>query len=453
MDASQLYWLTATDAARALRDGAISSEQLVEACLARIRETEPRVQAWQYLDPAHALAQARALDERHRQGEAPGSLHGIPVGIKDIVDTSDMPTEDGTVLHAGRAPDLDAAVVALLRAAGAVILGKTVTTECATYTPGKTRNPHNPEHTPGGSSSGSAAAVAAGMVPLALGSQTNGSVIRPASFCGVYGFKPTHGLIPRTGILKLSRTLDHVGVFARTIDDIALVAEQLVGHDEGDPDTRPRARPPYREVAAQEPPLPPLLAFVKGPAWERAAEETRQAFAELVAELGDRVVEVALPEAAQRALEWHRTIMEAEMAANLDLEWEKGRDRLSETLRGQLARGREVRALDYQQALARIPLLNEGFSELFTHYDAILTPAAAGTAPKGLSATGDPSFCTLWTLCGMPAISLPLMEGENGLPLGAQLVGPRHGDARLLRTASWLAARVQGHPASIGGAS
>jgi len=451
MDASQLYWLSATDAARALRDGAISSEQLVEACLARIREIEPRVQAWQHLDPAHALAQARALDERHRHGEAPGPLHGIPIGIKDIIDTADMPTEDGTVLHAGRTPERDAAVVALLRAAGAVILGKTVTTECATYTPGKTRNPHNPEHTPGGSSSGSAAAVAAGMVPVALGSQTNGSVIRPAAFCGVYGFKPTHGLVPRTGILKLSRTLDHVGVFARTIEDIALVAEQLVGRDEGDPDTQPRARPPYREVAAQEPPLPPLLAFVKGPVWERAEEETKQAFAELVAELGDRVVEVALPETAQRALDWHRTIMEAEMGANLDLEWEKGRDRLSESLRSQLARGREVRALDYQKALARVPLLNEGFAELFANYDAILTPAAPGTAPKGLGATGDPAFCTLWTLCGMPAVSLPLMQGENGLPLGVQLVGPRHGDARLLRTASWLVGQVEGNRESTGG--
>ncbi len=451
MDASQLNWLSATDAARAVRHGAMSAEQLVAACLARIRESEPQVQAWQYLDPEHALAQARALDERHRQGESAGPLHGVPVGVKDIIDTGDMPTEDGTELHAGRAPERDAAVVAMLRAAGAVILGKTVTTECATYTPGKTRNPHNPGHTPGGSSSGSAAAVAAGMVPLALGSQTNGSVIRPAAFCGVYGFKPTHGLIPRSGILKLSRTLDHVGVFARTLEDVALVAEQLVGCDEDDPDTRPRARPPYREAVAQEPPLPPLLAFVKGPAWDRADEETVQAFAELASELGDRVTEVALPGAAQRALDWHRTIMEAEMAANLDLEWEKGRDRLSESLRGQLARGREVRALDYQTALARIPLLNEGFAELFAKYDAILTPAAPGTAPKGLGATGDPAFCTLWTLCGMPAVSLPLMEGENGLPLGVQLVGPRHGDARLLRTARWLASQVEGDRDANGG--
>ncbi len=442
MDAGRLEWLSASDAARAIAAGAFSSEQLVEACLARIRAAEPEVQAWQFLDPEHALVQARARDLDHKEGRSTGPLHGVPVGIKDIIDTADMPTEDGTVLHAGRTPDRDAAVVAMLRAAGAVILGKTVTTECAYFHPGKTRNPHDPAHTPGGSSSGSAAAVAAGMVPLALGSQTNGSVIRPAAFCGVYGFKPTHGLIPRTGVMKLSRTLDHVGVFARTIEDIALIAEQLVGCDEGDPDTRPRARAPFCEIVAQEPPLPPMLAFVKGPAWGRAEEETKQAFAELVAELGDRVVEVELPGITQRALEWHRSIMQAEMAANLDMEWEKGRDRLSASLREQLARGREVIALDYQVALARIPILVEGFSEIFERCDAILTPAAPGTAPKGLDSTGDPSFCTLWTLLGMPALSLPLIRGESGLPMGLQLVGPRHGDARLLRTARWLAARI-----------
>jgi Asp-tRNA(Asn)/Glu-tRNA(Gln) amidotransferase A subunit family amidase len=443
MDASQLNWLSAADAARAIRDGAISAEQLVQACLARVREVDGQVQAWQYLDPEHALAQARARDQDRREGRPAGPLHGVPVGIKDIIDTADMPTEDGTALHAGRTPDRDAAVVSMLRAAGAVIMGKTVTTECATYTPGKTRNPHNPAHTPGGSSSGSAAAVAAGMVPLALGSQTNGSVLRPASFCGVYGFKPTHGLIPRSGIMKLSRALDHVGVFARSLEDVALACEQLAGYDEADLDTRPRPRPPFVQTVSQEPPLPPLLAFVKGPAWDRATAETREAFAELAAALGDRVEEVELPASSANALAWHQTIMEAEMAANLDLEWEQGRDRLSESLRLQLARGRETPALEYQKALARIPLLNEAFAEIFMRYSAILTPAAAGTAPLGLQATGDPAFCTLWTLCGMPAISLPLMRGANGLPLGAQLVGPRGDDARLLCNARWLAAQVE----------
>ena len=444
MDAFRLNWLNASDAARSIREGAISAEQLVEACLARVHEVEDKIQAWHFLDPDHALAQARACDQDRREGKPSGPLHGVPVGIKDIIDTMDMPTEDGTVLHAGRTPAHDATVVELLRAAGAVILGKTVTTECATYAPGKTRNPHNPEHTPGGSSSGSAAAVAAGMVPLALGSQTNGSVIRPAAYCGVYGFKPTHGLISRHGVLRLSRTLDQIGVFARTIEDIALGCEVLVGGDRRDPDTRMSARISFRKIAAEEPPLPPLIAFIETPLWERTEEDTREAFSELIEVLGDRVVEVDLPAEALNALELHRLIMEAEMAAALVEEYNRGRERLSESLRVQLERGRAISAFDYQSARARIPLVNEGFTELFERCDAILTPAAAGTAPKGLASTGDPAFCTLWTLCGMPAISLPLMQGENGLPLGVQLVGSRHGDARLLRTARWLVTHVTG---------
>jgi Asp-tRNA(Asn)/Glu-tRNA(Gln) amidotransferase A subunit family amidase len=443
MELTNLHLLSASEAARLIRGGTISSEELVEACLARIREVDGDVQAWAFLDPDYALAQARKADELRLSGQPTGPLHGVPIAIKDIVDTADMPTENGSVLYAGRAPSRDATVVARLRAAGAVIMGKTVTTEFAYFSPGKTRNPHNPKHTPGGSSSGSAAAVAAEMVPLALGSQTNGSTIRPAAFCGVIGFKPTHGLIPRQGILVLSRTLDHVGLFARSIDDIALLAAQLVGYDERDLDTRPRARIPFIEVAAEEPPLPPMFAFVKTPYWERVDEDTKEGFAELVAQLGERVEEVELLPSAVEAWGLHRTIMESEMAANLEREWDKGRDRLSEQLLTQLERGRNVRALDYQRALSRIAPIHESFVELFEQrYDAILTPAASGAAPEGLSSTGDPVFCTLWTLCGMPAISLPLLQSANGLPLGVQLVGPRNGDARLLRTARWLAAQV-----------
>ncbi len=438
-----LHRLDLIGAAQRLREGRLTSEAYTSALLERIRAVEPRIEAWAFLDPDHALAQARAADELRLSGRPVGPLHGVPVGVKDIFDTADMPTEFGSPLYAGRTPSRDATVVSMLRAAGAVILGKTVTTEFATYTPGKTRNPQNPEHTPGGSSSGSAAAVAAGMVPLALGSQTNGSTIRPASFCGVYGFKPTHGLIPRHGMLAISRTLDHVGLFARTIEDVALLMEQLAGYDESDPDTRPRARIPFVEVAAEEPPLDPMLAFVKTPYWERADEETKAGFGELIEHLGDRVEEVDLIPSAAEAWEWHRTIMEAEMAANLEREWERGRDRLSPSLRAQLERGRAVSALDYQRAVSRIRPTHESFLELFEQrYDAILTPAAPGTAPKGLASTGDPSFCTLWTLCGMPAVSLPLMQGENGLPIGVQLAGPRNGDARLLRTARWLTAKV-----------
>jgi len=442
MDLNALQGLSATDAARGIRDGLFDSEQLVQACLERIRQTEPDVQAWHYLDEAHALAQARARDADRREGRTTGPLHGVPVGLKDIIDTLDMPTEDGCVLHAGRTPSHDATVVAMLRAAGAVILGKTVTTELATYAPGKTRNPHDASRSPGGSSSGSAAAVAAGMVPLALGTQTNGSVIRPASFCGVYGFKPTQGLIPRHGILRISASLDSVGFFARTLDDIALLSEQLCGHDERDPATRPRARIPFARVMAEEPPFAPRYALVKSPMWARADGSTHEAFAEVADVLGAQCEESNLGESLRAAWDWHRTIMEAEMAFNLEQEWSRGREQLSAPLRQQLERGREVRALDYQQALARIPQLLAGFDELFGRYDAIITPATPGSAPL-LDSTGDPVFCTLWSLCGMPALNLPLLHGPDDLPLGLQLVGRRGDDARLLRSAHWLVGRLQ----------
>jgi Asp-tRNA(Asn)/Glu-tRNA(Gln) amidotransferase A subunit family amidase len=445
MDLTSLHALSAGDAARLVRDGLVSSLELVEACLARVRARDGEIQAWAFLDPAHALAQARAADEWRLGGRLLGPLHGVPVGVKDIFDTFDMPTENGSVLHDGRTPSRDATAVAMLRAAGAVIMGKTVTTEFACGASGKTRNPHDPAHTPGGSSSGSAAAVAAGMVPLALGSQTAGSTIRPASYCGVFGFKPTHGLIPRHGMFRISRTLDHVGLFARSIEDVALLAEQLVGYDERDPDSRPRARTPYGKAADEEPPLPPMFAFVKTPHWDRVDGDAKEAFGELVDRLGDRVEELELSGATVDAYEWHRIIMEAELAANLEHEWTRGSDRLSDMLRERIGRGRTVPALDYLRALGSIPDLQDGFAELFSQrYDAILTPASTGTAPEGLASTGDRSFCTLWTLCGMPALSVPLMQGAKDLPLGVQLVGPPHGDGRLLRTARWLVSELAG---------
>jgi Asp-tRNA(Asn)/Glu-tRNA(Gln) amidotransferase A subunit family amidase len=337
----------------------------------------------------------------------------------------------------------DAALVRMLRAAGAIVFGKSVTTELATYSPGKTRNPHNPSHTPGGSSSGSAAAVAAGMVPLAVGTQTNGSVIRPSAFCGVFGFKPSYGVIPRTGVLNQSRALDTVGVMARSVADVALIMESIAGHDEGDPATRPVARPPFVQVAGAEPPLAPSLAFIRTPMWERVDADTQSTFDELTEDLADRVEERTLPERVRAAWDWHRTIMEADIASSYALEYERGADQLTAPLRGQIERGREIRAVDYLYALAQVPRLAAGFDEVFERFDAILTAAAPGAAPYGLESTGDPAFCTLWTLCGMPAITLPLALASNGLPIGIQLVGRRGDDARLLRTANWLVRRAQ----------
>ncbi len=423
----------ALELARGLRDGGISAEALALRCLERIAATDPAIEAWAFLDPQLVIAQARDADRRRAEGRPCGPLHGLPVGIKDIIDTADMPTENGTVLHAGRRPAADAALVARLRAAGAVIMGKTVTTELATYAPGKTRNPHHPGHTPGGSSSGSAAAVAAGMVPLAVGTQTNGSVLRPAAFCGVWGYKPTAGLIPRDGVLRQSQTFDQVGVFAGNVVDLALLAETLCDA---------RGRPELLAAVTGPGPSRPRIALVRTLQWPRVEAHARAAIEALAAGIG--AAECGMPAAAAPAWDWHRCVMEAEIAENFAAEWAQGRERLSVSLQGQIERGLAVAAADYREALAQIPEVNAAFEPVFEQYDAILTPAVAGEAPRGLGSTGDPAFCTLWTFCGMPALSLPLLRGPAGLPLGVQLVAPRGGDARLLRAARWLAENFSG---------
>jgi Asp-tRNA(Asn)/Glu-tRNA(Gln) amidotransferase A subunit family amidase len=430
--------LSLVEAAQDIREGRITSSELVQDCLTRIAEVDGRIEAWTFLDREYAIRQAKAADEHRKQGKALGPLHGVPVGVKDIFDTSDMPTEFGSPLWAGRTPRRDAVAVAQLRSAGAVVMGKTVTTEYAYLHPGKTRNPHDPERTPGGSSSGSAAAVASFMVPGAIGSQTNGSVIRPASFCGVVGFKPTHGLIARSGALLLSRALDHVGVFARSVADAALLAETLAGFDEEDPDTRAIARPPLASVAVSEPPLPPRFAFVRTPVWSNAEPVTLEAFAELVGTLGEAASEVELGPTFERAIEMHRTIMEVEMAHNLRRDYEQGAAKLSQALCKLIERGRTYPAVDYTRALASSALLYDSLDPVFDEYDAILTPAAPGPAPRGLGSTGNPVFCSMWTLLGTPAVTLPLLHSEEDMPIGVQLVARRGNDARLLRTANWL---------------
>ncbi len=434
--------LGAVEAAEKIRQGRISSEQVVRSCLEQIMRHEEAVQAWAHLDQEYALHQAREADRALLQGRFLGPMHGVPVGIKDIIDTKDFPTENGTVLHAGRRPQYDATLVTRLKEAGAVIIGKTVTTELAVYSPGKTRNPHNYDHTPGGSSSGSAAAVACGMIPVAVGTQTNGSMIRPASFCGVFGYKPTFGAISRHLVLRQSGPLDQIGVFGRSIEDVALLAEVIIGYDENDPDSRQETTPNLVGSQAEDPLIPPKLAFVKTPVWLQADEFTRSSFEELAAELGGSATEVTLPQIFEQAHEQHRSIMEADLARSFAREFREGADKLSDMLKEMIERGQSVMAEDYNNAVSARDIYLSSFDNIFESHDAILTPATVGEAPAGLDNTGSPTFCTIWTLCGLPAITIPLLQGENGLPLGVQLVGPRGDDAGLLRTARWLFNRL-----------
>jgi Asp-tRNA(Asn)/Glu-tRNA(Gln) amidotransferase A subunit family amidase len=441
MPDTQLAGLTAIEAVARIAAGDVSAEDYVGACLARIAASDDKVRAFVHLDPQDALRQARARDEERRNGKALGPLHGVPVAIKDIFDTANYPTECGSALFKGRQPARDCTAVARLREAGAVIIGKTVTTECAYFHPGPTRNPHDLERTPGGSSSGSAAAVAAGMVPLAVGSQTNGSVIRPASFCGVYGIKPTHGTISRHGALILSKALDHVGVFARTLPDAALILAALAGYDENDSDTRPLAAPKYLETLQEVPPQPPRLAFVRTPMWDKADAETREAFEALAKRLEDCVAAVDLPDAYAAAWDDQRVIMYTDMAHNFGALVVRGGEASSQQLRDLVAEGSRTNALRYLAARDNAPVYTAGLNEIFKRFDAILTPSTPGIAPRGM-ATGNPVFNTLWSLTGLPAVTLPLLSGEGGMPIGVQLVGAAGDDARLLRTANWLVGRL-----------
>ena len=425
-----------------LASGTLRAVELVRACLARIAELEPRIGAWAWIDDGYALAQAERLDQWRQSGRSLGPLHGLPVGLKDIIDTKGIPTENGTPIDAGRVPAEDAWIVARLRAAGAIILGKTVTTECAFMHPGRTRNPHNLNHTPGGSSQGSAAAVAAGMVPLAIGTQTGGSVIRPAAFCGIVGMKPSFGMIPRTGILMQSPTLDTVGVFGRSVADCALLAEALAGHDPVDRATQPLPAPRLLDTALAQPPVKPVFAFLKPPGWDRADPQTTAAMQELAIFLDDQCFDVTIPGLEDAAV-IRRRINVAEMAKCYYAMERRGRDRMSDVLQAALDEGKAVLARDYIAALDWPMVLNAGMAQIFARCDAILCPAAPGPAPTGLDDTGDPIFNGLWTLTGMPAVTLPVFQSENGLPMGIQLVGRRGDDARLLRTARWLAAHLE----------
>jgi Asp-tRNA(Asn)/Glu-tRNA(Gln) amidotransferase A subunit family amidase len=434
---TDLARLTATAAQNLLATGDITSEQLVKACLDRIAAREPQVKAFAYLDPDNALAQARAADVARRSGKGVGPLHGLPVGIKDIIDTADMPTQNGCAFFKGRQPSQDAACVTLLREAGAIIIGKTVTTEMASSPPNKTCNPHNLGHTPGGSSSGSAAGVADFMFPLALGTQTGGSVIRPASFCGIYALKPTFGLIPRSGVTMQSHTLDTVGVYGRCVEDLALIADALSAQDPDDPGSYPRSRPNLMQAATEKVPVKPLFAYVKTPNWHLVDKIAQEAFAELVAELGAQAQELDMP-SLETVIANHGIVQAAENAAYYGRLADTAGDAITPALRARIDAGRKITAEAYIKAANAREAASRDIDMMLASYTAILTPASTGPAPKTLASTGNPIFNSPWTFLGQPCVNLPLMEAD-GLPIGVQLVGPRRDDGRLLRTARWLA--------------
>jgi Asp-tRNA(Asn)/Glu-tRNA(Gln) amidotransferase A subunit family amidase len=430
--------LTAQKIAELIQSGSINAETLSTLFLDYTEATDKAIHAFAYLDRDSVLMQARLLDEGRARGGDIGRLSGVPIAVKDAFDTFDMPAEYGSKSLAGRQPRWDATAVKKLREAGAVVFGKTKMPDFCLGQAADTCNPHNFEHTPGGSSSGSAAAVAAGMVPVAIGSQTAGSVIRPASFCGVIGFKPTRGLISRAGLQPLSLTLDQVGVFGRDIEDVALVAEVMIGADDSDLTTKGVLPRRLLSVCQQEPPFPPKFAFIRAPFWDLLDPEAKEAFEMLIEALGERITVIDLPEVTKVAIDRLNTIVDAEFAAAMKEHMAHSSEEVSDRVCEIVARGREIKAVDYLKAKEGIEPTVAGFDEFFDRFDAIITPATLGPAPKGLGSTGDPVMNMVWSYTGMPAISLPLLQTESGLPMGIQLVAARHDDARLLRTANWL---------------
>ena len=420
---ADLCSLTVREAAAQIAERRLSAEALTAAYLDRIEAREAVVGAWQYLDREAALASAR-----QRDAEPPcGPLHGVPIAVKDLIDTADMPTAYGSPIYRGHRPMADASCVALAKAAGAVVLGKTVTTEFAAFTPGKTANPRNPAHTPGGSSSGSAAAVADGMAPLAFGTQTAGSVIRPAAYCGCVGYKPSFGLIDRTGVKPLADSLDTVGILARNIEDAAFLAGVV------------SERPPLRNFTA--PSKAPRFGLYRTPMWDEAEPATAAALdaaREVLERAGAQVTELAIAPEHQGLNQVQDGVMGFEMARALAWERIEHSAELSPRLAQMLDAGLAVGAADYDLALARTAEARQTLGGFFGSCDAVLVPAAPGEAPAGLGATGDPVFNRMWTLLGVPCVTLPARWSESGLPTGVQLVGRVRDDARLLACAAFL---------------
>jgi Asp-tRNA(Asn)/Glu-tRNA(Gln) amidotransferase A subunit family amidase len=433
-----LWELSASEAAKKILNGQITSVELTDACLERIRETDAGIGAWAFLDPDLVRKQALAMDDLRRRGRPVGPLHGVPVGVKDVFDTADMPTAWGVGQFESRRPKSDATIISKLREAGAIILGKTVTTELAFAGLGDTRNPHNGKHTSGGSSAGSAAGVAAGHVPVSIGSQTNGSVIRPASFCGVYGFKPSRGVISRQGCLQTSPTLDQVGVMGRSLEDVALLCDVLTGYDPADPLSHMRPKPQMLSGCRAEPPVKPCFAWFELPFYDQLSDAMRQGLDELLDTLGESVDRLPAPRSFDEVVKNHQIIHEYEFCKNLETNPNMKPDQIHDTLIPVLERARRITREDYNLALEMVEAAEKFFAAFFHDYDAIIAPSALAEAPLLDDGIGDPICSTIWTFSGLPCISLPWLDGESGLPAGVQLIGSAEEDDRLLRTAAWL---------------
>ncbi len=433
-----IFSLSLEELALKIKDTQVSSLEVCEAYIERIKKFEKDVKAWAHFDKKVFLEKAAEADDYRKSGKPLGLLHGVPIAVKDIIGTVDMPTECGTVIRKGKSYSQNAEIIDLLHASGAIVMGKTATSELGYLGPAATTNPHDKSRTPGGSSSGSAACIASFMAPASIGSQTGGSVIRPASYCGVVGYKPSYGLISRNGVLRTSYSLDQIGMFGRKVEDVATLAKVLIKKDKHDPATIHYSTDNIMSEMKKGPIFEPKFIFYKTDYWKMIDKKSREAFEYFIKSFKKNIEIFDTPSYFKDIHKYHQIIHETDLANNFSLYYKKFKKKLSKYMQDSISNGNKYSAKEYAEAIDFMKRSYESYEEVFEDYHGVLSPSSPGVAPKGLKSTGTSEFNRVWSYLGTPCISLPLLEGENNLPLGIQLIGNKYDDHRFLGVAKWL---------------
>ena len=440
---TDIFSLRLEELAKKIKDAELTSVEVCEKYIERINKFEKDVKAWAHFDKKVLLEKATEADDHRRSGKPVGLLHGVPIAVKDIIGTVDMPTECGTVIRKGKSYSQNAEIIDLLHASGAIVMGKTATSELAYLGPPATTNPHDKNRTPGGSSSGSAASVASFMAPASIGSQTGGSVIRPASYCGVVGYKPSYGLISRNGVLRTSYSLDQIGMFGRKVEDVAMLAKVLIKKDKYDAATIHYSTENILSETKKGPIFEPKFIFYKTDHWKIIDKKSRESFEYFIKSFKKNIEIFDTPSYFKDIHKYHQIIHETDLANNFSIYFKKFKKKLSKYMQDAISNGNKYTAKEYAEAIDFMKRSYESYEEVFEDYHGVLSPSSPGVAPKGLKSTGTAEFNKVWSYLGTPCISLPLLEGENNLPLGVQLIGNKYDDHRFLGVANWLEKECQ----------
>ena len=440
---TDIFSLSLEELAEKIKSGQLTSVEVCKTYIERIKKFDKDIKAWAHFDSKVLLEKATEADEHRRAGKPTGSLHGVPIAVKDIIGTVDMPTECGTVIRKGKSYSQNAEIIDLLHSSGAIVMGKTATSELAYLGPPPTTNPHDKSRTPGGSSSGSAASVASFMAPASVGSQTGGSVIRPASYCGVVGYKPSYGLISRNGVLRTSYNLDQIGMFGRKVEDVAMLAKVLIKKDKYDPATIHYSTENILSETKKGPIFEPKFIFYKTDHWKIIDKKSREAFEYFIKSFKKNIEIFDTPSYFKDIHKYHQIIHETDLANNFSIYYKKYKKKLSKYMQDAISNGNKYTAKEYAEAIDFMKRSYESYEEVFEDYHGVLSPSSPGVAPKGLKSTGTAEFNKVWSYLGTPCISLPLLEGENNLPLGVQLIGNKYDDHRFLGIAKWLEKECQ----------